>query len=45
MAETVLSQRFDSTLDLWQHMMARLRKKFRGYGANLRGTKEEGWRS
>jgi hypothetical protein len=37
MAETVLSQRFNSTMDLWQGMMAKLRKFLRGYGANLRG--------
>jgi hypothetical protein len=43
MAETTLGQRFDSTLDLWQVMMAKLRKILRGYGANLRGgAKEDG---
>jgi hypothetical protein len=37
MTEAALSQRFDSTLYLWQVMMAKLTKILRGYGANLRG--------
>jgi hypothetical protein len=47
MAETALSQMFDSTLDLWQVLIAKLRKFLRGYGANLRGGGgvKEGWGS
>jgi hypothetical protein len=37
MAEIVLSQRFESTMDLWHVMMANLRRFLKGYGANLRG--------
>jgi hypothetical protein len=37
MVETALSPMFDSTLDLWQVLMAKLRKFLRGYGTNLRG--------
>jgi hypothetical protein len=37
MTETILSQRFESTMDLWHVMMAKLRKFLKGYGSNLRG--------
>jgi hypothetical protein len=37
MAETVLSQRFENTMDLWHVMMANLRRFLKGYGANLSG--------
>jgi hypothetical protein len=35
MVETFLSHNFDNTIDMWQLMMAQLRKLFRGYGANV----------
>jgi hypothetical protein len=45
MVETALSPMFDSTLDLWQVLMAKLRKFLRGYGTNLRGGVKGGWGS
>jgi hypothetical protein len=45
MVEAMLAQTNKCALDMWQRMLAQLRKFLRGFGANIRGNKEGGRRN